>query len=696
MYLETFVKTASHPSLYGLKVLVINLHNLLHLADDVENMGCSLMDYSAFCFENFLGKLKGIVEGGNKPVIQLCNKINDYVQYDKPELKPQFEVLREKKVKEDEPSNYIRVRLHDCELFLNDANSVVMLNSGEIMMIKSMTSHVKKSPNLEDVTIKGSKIHIIGAATEYPCDPSLFNMYRVKENDDETEIVVANLSAVKFSKAARANKSLSKECMGFAATQLGICELFQSEEESQIVTRIFTTTVPNSWVFMDENDKPLKAEDYDIIFQLARLEGEQPPKQWKFHESIIIQHFKTYDESLDHIKSLVTTGKVVEPRLQPSDLSSLLSNLPQIQNQNAGHSDEQNDQHFEAVITNESDFIHEEVVQVTPRPAVDISFTSCDSGLEGSVALHNHTVELNSKELPVPQQIHSPGYAETCSDIPALSKNIDYLFNRMNNNLTRMEKRLNDKLEITNERFNSIDSKVILVQSKAHELTTIIQKNGGLQKNPDFLGYEEFLSKHKLQPRPFKTLEDFNNFEALFCADETKTTIYNDLKRHLITTCNNHQDVKKTCTEIFERFFWRLVLISYTAQRKNNKNTTKHKNKEGTSPVKEKLKFNSTSFYSCLHDALSSAYYNPLDEQGKKPDPLIPDFSEAILLREIGQVINDSKDWDGGRSQRAKRSFENMDESDTSKRSRRSSGDDGTMSVNVLTNSQSLNIVPLS
>ncbi|KAJ8680789.1 hypothetical protein QAD02_016576 [Eretmocerus hayati] len=194
MYLETFVKTASHPSLYGLKVLVINLHNLLHLADDVENMGCSLMDYSAFCFENFLGKLKGVVEGGNKPLIQLCNKINDYMQYNKPELKPQFEVLREKKVKENEPSNYLRVRLHDCELFLNDANSVVMLNSGEITRIKSITSHVKKNPNLGDVTIKGSKIDIIGAATEYPCNSSLFNMYRVKENDD-TEMVVANLSA---------------------------------------------------------------------------------------------------------------------------------------------------------------------------------------------------------------------------------------------------------------------------------------------------------------------------------------------------------------------------------------------------------------------------------------------------------------------------------------------------------------------
>ncbi|KAJ8680790.1 hypothetical protein QAD02_016577 [Eretmocerus hayati] len=504
------------------------------------------------------------------------------------------------------------------------------------------------------------------------------------------------------SKAAEANRSLSKKCMGFAAAQLAICEQFQSEEESQIITRIFTTTVPNSWVFMDENDntksyikfkaEPLKAEDYDIIFQLARLEGEQPPKQWKFHEAIIFQYFKTYDESLDHIKTLVASGKVVEPRLQPSDLSSLLSALPQIQNQHAGHSDEQN---HDGSATNESGSIHEEVIATSP-PAVDISIIPSDSGLEGSVGQHNPTVESNSEDVPVPQQIHIPGYAETCFDITALSKKIDTLFDGLNNNLTRMEKKLNDEMKTTNERLNSIDSKVVIVQSKVHEITTIIQRHRGLQKNPDFLGYEEFLSKYKLQPRPFKAMDDFNSFENLFCADETKKTIYNDLKRHLITTCNNHQDVKKTCTDIFKRFFWRSVLTSYTAQRKTNKNTTKHKNKEATSPLKEKLKFNSTSFYSCLHDALSNAYYNPLDAHGNKLDPKIPEFSETILLREIGQVINDSKDWDGGRSRRAKRSFENLDGDETSKRSRRSSGDESTISVNVLTNSQSLNIVPLA
>ncbi|KAJ8686250.1 hypothetical protein QAD02_022044 [Eretmocerus hayati] len=68
---KTFVETDSHPSLYGLGVLVINSHNLLLLADDVEHLGCSLVDYSAFCFKNILGKLEVVVESGNKSLIQL-------------------------------------------------------------------------------------------------------------------------------------------------------------------------------------------------------------------------------------------------------------------------------------------------------------------------------------------------------------------------------------------------------------------------------------------------------------------------------------------------------------------------------------------------------------------------------------------------------------------------------------------------
>ena len=64
--LHLFVSQAGQ--LYGRDVLVYNVHGLIHLAADVPNVG-PLDNYSAFPFENFLGKLKTANQ------IFLCNKL---------------------------------------------------------------------------------------------------------------------------------------------------------------------------------------------------------------------------------------------------------------------------------------------------------------------------------------------------------------------------------------------------------------------------------------------------------------------------------------------------------------------------------------------------------------------------------------------------------------------------------------------
>jgi hypothetical protein len=53
--LEYFVIHVSH--LYGRDFVVYNVHNLLHLCDDVERFGC-INEFSCFPFENYLGLLK--------------------------------------------------------------------------------------------------------------------------------------------------------------------------------------------------------------------------------------------------------------------------------------------------------------------------------------------------------------------------------------------------------------------------------------------------------------------------------------------------------------------------------------------------------------------------------------------------------------------------------------------------------------
>ncbi|KAJ8672152.1 hypothetical protein QAD02_003411 [Eretmocerus hayati] len=176
-YLKTFVKAATHPDLYGPKFLVINDHNLTHLADDVENLDCPVMDYSAFCSENALKTLKDCIECGNKPLAQVVNKIQDNMECEKPVVQPEFQAIT---ITEVNPSlfSYKRMHSHGCELSLDEGNNVVSLTNGEMMRIESMTSNCKNSQPSQ-IVIKGTKIKNIGPAFTYPCNSSILDIHAV-------------------------------------------------------------------------------------------------------------------------------------------------------------------------------------------------------------------------------------------------------------------------------------------------------------------------------------------------------------------------------------------------------------------------------------------------------------------------------------------------------------------------------------
>ena len=66
--------------LYGSNMLVYNVHNLVHLADDARKYG-ALDTVSAFPFENFLGKLIRLVRKPDKPLQQVVRRLCEQRQY---------------------------------------------------------------------------------------------------------------------------------------------------------------------------------------------------------------------------------------------------------------------------------------------------------------------------------------------------------------------------------------------------------------------------------------------------------------------------------------------------------------------------------------------------------------------------------------------------------------------------------------
>ena len=84
-YLERFHFTTgllkwfvdSSPQFYGSKFVSYNVHNLIHLHQDVLWQQCGLERVSAFPFENFLHRIKRMVRKSHQPLAQIARRIKE-------------------------------------------------------------------------------------------------------------------------------------------------------------------------------------------------------------------------------------------------------------------------------------------------------------------------------------------------------------------------------------------------------------------------------------------------------------------------------------------------------------------------------------------------------------------------------------------------------------------------------------------
>jgi hypothetical protein len=73
---RAFVNNAN--VLCGKTFVTYNVHNLLHIADDVEHFQCSLSDVSSFPFENYLQGIKRTVRGAKRnPLVSVVKRFGE-------------------------------------------------------------------------------------------------------------------------------------------------------------------------------------------------------------------------------------------------------------------------------------------------------------------------------------------------------------------------------------------------------------------------------------------------------------------------------------------------------------------------------------------------------------------------------------------------------------------------------------------
>lgn len=83
MLLNQFIEI--YKEIYGVAYITSNVHNLTHLVDEVERFG-ELDSFSAYPFENVLGKIKRLLRLGNRPLAQVAKRIVEEVRCLLPEI----------------------------------------------------------------------------------------------------------------------------------------------------------------------------------------------------------------------------------------------------------------------------------------------------------------------------------------------------------------------------------------------------------------------------------------------------------------------------------------------------------------------------------------------------------------------------------------------------------------------------------
>lgn len=66
--------------LYGSDHLTFNIHNLIHLSNDVLKFGC-LENFSCYSFENELRLIKRMIKKSSLPLSQIMNRLNEKSQF---------------------------------------------------------------------------------------------------------------------------------------------------------------------------------------------------------------------------------------------------------------------------------------------------------------------------------------------------------------------------------------------------------------------------------------------------------------------------------------------------------------------------------------------------------------------------------------------------------------------------------------
>lgn len=196
--------------IYGEQYLTSNVHNLFHLVDDVKRFG-ALETFSAYPFENMLGRIKLLLRNGRNPLAQVAKRLHELTRIDIANNSIAVEspkiVLTKRNNGKDVPMRfqlaqkkgdkiefYSKINLGDFILSTDLANKWFLSRNNDIVCLKNVLS-VRNKVSLLGSTITQSNI---ADFFEKPIKSSALNIYATDYFADESgDDQLFNISDIK-------------------------------------------------------------------------------------------------------------------------------------------------------------------------------------------------------------------------------------------------------------------------------------------------------------------------------------------------------------------------------------------------------------------------------------------------------------------------------------------------------------------
>ncbi|KAK7873667.1 hypothetical protein R5R35_013207 [Gryllus longicercus] len=180
-YLRKFVNqigpNRDRNEVYDYDMLVSNVHNLIHLAEDAKNANTDLMKINAFPFESLLGEIKMLLRSANRPLAQVCRRLYErHLSNKKTTIPPVVQILRERQI-----NGYIEIKklsFKNSTLISVKPNNVVLLKNKTCVIIHQ----IKRQQISNEIIFNGSTVNLVRPTFHYPVNSKYLNMWRVNTN----------------------------------------------------------------------------------------------------------------------------------------------------------------------------------------------------------------------------------------------------------------------------------------------------------------------------------------------------------------------------------------------------------------------------------------------------------------------------------------------------------------------------------